>query len=415
MTVVSAKDCLANCRGIQNDMRRGAKLVWLTAGMMGFLHLSAFAQIDPSRRQLLQIGYDAPFVGHAPLAGYVFYYLNHPEFYRDDLTVRMAIAPVYFDSELGLAHALGPNTDLGFGVAGGGFADSYNEVRRGNYLPKESFDGHGGSAALSLYHRFNPNQRVPLYGVLRGGVHYATYTDRSDTDRRFQLPDDFTAANFRVGLRLGGKEPVLFPSLAMELSVWAESLNRGNSGRYGFNGDRDVRTSAELLYAHAYLAYTFDRGDNFAISTTWGSSVNADRFSAYRLGGVLPLVAEYPLVIPGYYFQELSADQFLLFNGQYALSLGEKKRWKLTAMAATAVVHFIDGHEQPGNWHSGVGGGIAYESASEVWKAGLNYGFGIDARREGARGAHVITFVLQFDLERYLNKQSSRPFPWGFF
>ncbi len=392
-----------------------AKQAWRLMGAMTLLSLPASAQIDPSRRQLLQLGYDAPFVGHAPLAGYVFYYLNHPEFYRDDLTMRMAIAPVYFDSELGVAHALGPNTDLGLGLAGGGFADSYNEVRQGVYHADESFDGHGGSASLSLYHRCNPNQLIPLYAVLRGGAHYSTYTDRESTDGRFGLPEDHTSANFRVGLRLGGKEPVLFPTVAMELSVWAESLNRSSSGRYGFDNDRAVHASAQLFYSHAYLAYTFDRGDYFAIGLTTGTSVKADRFSAYRLGGVLPLSAEYPLVIPGYYFQELSADRFILFNGQYAHSFGEQKRWQLTAMAATAVVNYIDGHEQPGRWHSGVGGGIAYQSESEVWKAGLNYGFGIDARREGARGAHVITFVLQFDLEKYLNKQSSRPFPWGFF
>lgn len=396
-------------------MRWMAKQVGLMAGALALLQFPALAQIDPSRRQLLHMGYDAPFVGHAPLAGYVFYYLNHPEFYRDDLTMRMAVAPVYFDSELGVAHALGPNTDVGFGIHGGGFADGYNEVRRGIYHEDESFDGHGGGGSLSLYHRLNPNQTIPLFGVLRAGVHYATYTDREDTAGRFALPGDFTAANFRAGLRLGGKEPVLFPSLAMELSVWSESLNRGNATRYGYNNDREVNANVGLFYAHGYLAYTFERGDNFSVAVTAGTSANADRLSAYRLGGVLPLVAEYPLLIPGYYFQELSADRFILFNGQYALTFGKWKQWQLTAMAATAVVSFIDGHEQPNNWHSGVGGGLAYQSESGVWKAALSYGYGIDARREGARGAHVVMFALQFDLERYLNKRSSRPFPWGFF
>src|ERR1041384_3766757 len=124
--------------------------VWWATG------ISAFGQIDPDKRQLLHLGYNAPFQGHAPIAGYAFYYLNRPDFYRDDLTLRMAIAPVYFDSELGIAHAVGPNTDIGIGLAGGGFADSYNEVRRGKFLGKESFDGHGGGASVSLYHRFNP-------------------------------------------------------------------------------------------------------------------------------------------------------------------------------------------------------------------------------------------------------------------
>ena len=233
-----------------------------------------------------------------------------------------------------------------------------------------------------------------------------------DTGRRFDLPDDRTSANFRVGLRLGGKEPVLFPSVSMELSIWVESLNRGNSGNYGFRNDRDVHTSVQLFYTYAYLAYTFERGDNLSVSVTAGDSVSADRFSAYRLGGVLPLVAEFPLIIPGYFYQEISAERFILFNGRYAFALDEKKRWHATAMAASAVVDYIDGHAQSGRSHSGVGGGIDYRSPSEMWKVGLGYGYGIDARRSGERGAHVVSLVLQFDLEKYFNKHRSKPFWW---
>jgi len=372
----------------------------------------AAGQIDPEKRQLLQVGYNASFEGHAPIAAYAFYYLNRPQFQREDLTLRMAIAPVYFDSELGISHALGPNTDLGIGLAGGGFADSYNEVRGGKYRTKESFDGHGGGASVSLYHLFNPSYNIPLYGIVRGGAYYSTYTDTEDTASAFALPDDRASANFRAGLRFGGKEPVLFPALAMELAIWVESLNRGNSGDYGYNGDRDVKSSAELFYANAFLAYTFDRGDNLSVSITTGASVNADRFSAYRLGGVLPLVAEYPLVIPGYYYQEISADRFMLFNGRYAFALDARKHWQLTAMAAAAVVDYLDGHKQPGNWHSGVGGGVAYRSEKGTWKAGLTYGYGIDALRNGDRGAHVVGLSVQFDLENWLNKHRSKPFWW---
>jgi hypothetical protein len=374
--------------------------------------LSAWAQIDTDKRQLLHFGYDASFKGHAPIAAYAFYYLNRPQFMRDDLTLRMAVAPVYFDSELGWAHALGPNTDLGFGLAGGGFADSYREVRGGKYIPRESFDGHGGGASVSLYHRFNPTQLIPLFGVLRGGARYATYTDTDDTSSHFELPDNHTAANFRVGLRLGGKEPVLYPSLAMELSIWAESLNRGNSGGYGFNHDRETESSSQLFYGHAYLAYTFDRGDNFSISMTAGQSADADRFSTYRIGAGLPLVAEYPLMLPGYYYQEISARRFILWNGRYAFALDEDHRWHLTAMAASAVVSYLRGHEQPGRWHSGVGGGLSYRSESGIWQAGLTYGYGIDAQRDGDHGAHVVGLVMQFDLEASLNKYHRRLWWW---
>ena len=385
---------------------------WIGILLAECMAISAVAQIDTVKRQLLHLGYNAFFEGHAPIAAYAFYYFNRPEFYKEEFTLRMAIAPVYFDSELGIAHALGPNTDLGFGVAGGGFANDYNEIRGGKYIPRESFDGHGGGATVSVYHRFNPRQRIPLFGVIRGGAHFVSYADTDDTAPGFEMPGDRGSADFRVGLRLGGKEPVLYPKVAMELAIWAESLNRGNSGSYGFNDDREVNASSQLFYAHAFLAYTIDRGDNFSVSMTGGDSVNADRFSAYRLGGVLHLVAEYPLIIPGYYYQEISASRFLLFNGRYAVALDEKKRWQLTAIAATAVVDYLESQEQSGNWHSGVGGGLIYHSPSEVWKVGLNYGFGIDALRSSGRGAHVLSLAFQFDLEQYLNKRRSLPFWW---
>ena len=382
---------------------------------IGILILSGFvatAQIDPVERQLLHLGYNASFEGHAPLAGYAFYYLNKPEFYRTNLTLRMAIAPVYFDSELGISHALGPDTDVGIGLTGGGFADSYTEVRRGKFIPRESFDGHGGGMSVSLYHRFNPSQRLPLHGIARAGAHYSAYADTDDTSSRFELPDDRASANARIGFRLGGKEPVLFPSVAAELSIWAESLNRFSSGDYGFGNDREVNSSTALFYAHAYLAYTLKRGDNISVSMTLGDSANADRFSAYRLGGVLPLVAEYPLIIPGYFFGELSAKRFTLFNGRYAFTLDEQKRWQATVMAATAVVDFIRDHKQADEWHSGVGGGVAYTSVSEIWKVALTYGYGIDAIRDGNEGAHVVSFVLQYDLEKWLDRRHGKPWPW---
>ena len=40
-----------------------------------------------------------------------FYYLNVPHFYRTNLTLRLALAPLYLDSELGIQHAIGPQTD----------------------------------------------------------------------------------------------------------------------------------------------------------------------------------------------------------------------------------------------------------------------------------------------------------------
>jgi hypothetical protein len=361
----------------------------------------ASAQIDPVRRDLVQFGYNQPVEGREPLAAYAFYYHNQPDFLRTNLTLRLAVAPVYLDSELGFVHGLGPNTDFAIGFAGGGFEDSYSEIRGGTYLPSESFDGNGAEISASIYHLFNPADEIPLNLVLRGTAHYSFYDANGSTAGNFQLPDNHGDFSVRSGLRWGGIEPTLFPALAMELSVWYEGHLRSNPGAYGFGGDRALNPQSHLFWAEAALAYTLPESQqSFYVRLTAGTSVDADHFSAYRLGGFLPLVSEFPLSLPGYYFQEISAREFILLSGNYLLPLDKKARWNFDFNAASAVVDYLPGESQPGNSLSGVGGGILFRSPSDRLKIMLTYAYGFDAIRDGGRGAQNIGLLLQWDLQK---------------
>jgi hypothetical protein len=375
----------------------GRALLWLTL----FAPILASAQIDPVKRDLIQFGYNQAFEGHEPLAAYAFYYHNDPDFLRTNITLRLAVAPVYLDSELGFVGALGPNTDLGIGLAGGGFSDDYNEIRGGKFLPGESFSGNGGEISASIYHLFNPGDEIPLNYVLRGTAHYSMFNRDDDTATNFALPADHGDFSVRTGLRWGGVEPTLFPPLAMELSVWYEGHLRSNSGKYGFNDDRELNEQSHLFWTEAALAYTLPKSQqSFYVRMTAGTSVDADRFSAYRLGGFLPLIAEFPLSLPGYFYQEISARQFVLLNANYLLPLDPGKLWDLDVNASSAFVDYLPGESQPGNWLNGVGGGILYHSPSNRWKIMLNYAYGIDAIRSGGRGANTVGLLLQLDLDR---------------
>lgn len=366
-----------------------------------------FGQIDPVKRELIQVGYNAALQGHPPQSGYAFYYLNKPEaFSTTNITLRMAVAPTYLDSEVGFSGLLGPNTDVGIGLAGGGFADNYPEVRRGTFLPDESFIGYGGELSASIYHLFNPGKQIPLYGVLRGIAHYSVYDKDSDTAKDFELPNDHATYTVRTGLRWGGREPTLFPSLAMELSIWYQGEFRSESDNYGFlvdpnnpSGphDRKLESYTHLFYAEAMLAYVMPESKHsWYVSLTAGTSINADRFSAYRLGALLPLVSEYPLSLPGYYYQEISARQFVLLSGNYIWPLDKKQRWNIDLNAATAVVDYLPGLEQPGNSHTGLGAGILYRASS--FKVMVGYGYGVNALRSSGQGAHSVGILMQLDL-----------------
>jgi hypothetical protein len=376
--------------------RWGPLFLWMLWGCL--CPLTLCAQIDPYKRSLVQFGYNAALEGHSPLSAYAFYYRNEPDFLRTNLTLRLAVAPTYLDSELGISGALGQHTDLGLGVTGGGFADNYSEIQRGKYLPSQSFTGYGAGTSISLYHLFNPDQRIPLNGLIRGEARYSTYERGSDTDNNFQLPPDRETFSIRSGLRWGGREPVLYPALAMELSVWYDGQFRTDSGPYGY-ADREVEPWSHLFWGQAFLAYTLPEWKHtVSLGLTAGTSVDADRFSAYRLGSLLPLVSEFPLALPGYYYQELTAKEFALLRGSYGVPLDARERWNVVATASTAWADYLDGLEQPGHWNTGVGAGLLYKAPS--WRIMGGYAYGVDAIRASGRGAQSIWILLQIDLER---------------
>ncbi|NOS69796.1 MAG: hypothetical protein HOP33_07690 [Verrucomicrobia bacterium] len=355
--------------------------------------------MDPEQRRLVQIGYNQPLEGKGPIAGYGFFYDNKPGFVLTNLTLRLVVAPIYLDAELGFRSLLGPNTDAAVGLAGGGFAQSYSEIRDGHYFREESFIGHGGDVSASVYHRFNPDQELPVSLILRGGAGISFYEPDDKTDPAFELPDKRSSFYIRTGLRCGGQEPSLTEPLAMELSFWHESQFRSRSDRYGFNGDRAVEAATHLFWARALLKYTFENEHLFEFSFTGGTSLDADRFNAYRLGGVLPFASEFPLSIPGYYYQELSAERFALFNGQYSFPLTPRKNLRFTLYGAGARMDYLNGLEQPGHWHAGAGGGLSFISTSGTWMATLIYAHGFDAIRSDGRGANQIGLLFQWDLE----------------
>jgi hypothetical protein len=372
---------------------------------------TGYAQIDPEERKLLQLGVNQSLHDDGPAAAYAFYYWNQPGVPATNMTLRLAIAPVYLDGELGFKGLLGENTDVGVGVFGGGFYNSYHEIRQGNYYRDESFDGHGGGAALSLYQLFNPGATVPLNGLVRAGMNYHVFSDASDTAGHFALPSSQPFYTLRTGLRWGGKEPLLTPRLAAELSVWYDLEYRPDHGTYGLEDDRELNSVSHRFLASARLIYTFPRSEHYlAFGLTGGAVINADRFSAYRLGGALPFTAEYPLMLPGYFYEELSAQSFGLLYGLYSIPLGPAKQWSILAGAATAVVDYLDELEQSGNWNSGVTGGFGYTSKNRRLQAVTAFGYGIDAIRSDGRGGYSMSLMFQYNFGRESKFASDRAF-----
>jgi hypothetical protein len=156
---------------------------------------------------------------------------------------------------------------------------------------------------------------------------------------------------------------------------------------------------SELFWMRGLLIYTLpDSKQSFDVNYTAGTSGHADRFSAYRLGGTLPLASEFPLSIPGYFYQELSARNFVSFNARYTFPLDADKRWSLSPMGAAAVVDYLPGTGQPGAFNSGAGLGFGYHSRSGKWQVMATYGYGFEAIRSDGRGAQAVGILFEIDL-----------------
>ena len=315
-------------------------------------------------------------------------------------TLRVALAPVYLDSELGVPRAMSPDTDVAFGLAGGGFADSFTELRRGEYVRGQSFTGHGARLSASIYHLFNPGRKVPLNGVLRTGAHLAEYEKAGRTDAAFALPPPERSVFARAGLRMGGEPPVLAAEKAAEASLWYEASSQANPGSYGYAGDRRREPLSHRFWARELFAYPVPRGDLTRLSLIEGGSSHPDRFSAWRLGGALPFTSEFPLRIPGYAYGQLSATRFVLLNASHTVGLGEPRRWSVAARLGLAWLDYLPGFEEPGRWHLGLGTDLRYKSPGRAWQFQLGVAEAPTALRPGGRGAQSVFFVLQYDLLR---------------
>ncbi len=382
---------------MQNKKNRAHLAAVFAAALIGAAARPGYAQIDPASRSLLQLGFNSTIDGRGPVTGYVYYYRNWLR--TQDQTMRVALAPTYIDSELGLKRALGSSTDLGLGLSGGGFFDSYAEIRDGRFLRGESFTGHGAKATVAAYHDFGKWGPAPLAGILRGALRHARYMKDPETEPGFETPRAQTDFEIRSGLRWGGMEPLMLPQLAAELSLWYEGRLRTAPGTYGYAADRRVEPHSHLFWSRALMVYNLPRAEHrFAAQVVAGTSRRADRFSAFRLGGVLPMASEFPLWIPGYYYQEISAESFGLLGGSYFRPLSaDRKTWMASLTAATAVVDFARGVEEGKASHTGVGMGLAY--SSNAWQALAEYGYGVNAVRGHGNGAHSVSLRVQFDFK----------------
>ena len=148
----------------------------------------------------------------------------------------------------------------------------------------------------------------------------------------------------------GGKEPLAGPlgGWRRQFSVWYDFLDSTDLTP-GPTASMEVTGTSNPFpidsWGSARLIYTTPRPEHYiALGLMGGAVINADRFSAYRLGGdVSASPWMYPLFLPGYFYEELSAQNFGLLYGLYAIPVGSILVLEYLCRRRTSLVDYLDG------------------------------------------------------------------------
>ena len=356
-----------------------------------------YTLMDDESRTYIEGGIETPLRGNGPFTGYGYLFLTRPHFLHEDLYLRVVIPPGYLISELIRDHWPTEHSALGIGVSGGFFADGQVQFRDGRFEPEESFSGHSVGGTLAYYLR-GPKigNLLPLEGQIRANPRYVWYDRTADTSRHFHLPENTALYDVRVGVRLGGVPPELFPTAALEVSVWHAVSYRANAGPYGFReSPEESEHFSQRTWTRLGGIYTF-WGTQASAFVNAGIAEDADALSSFRLGGGLRLRAEFPLMLHGYNVEEVFARRFVLLNLAYRFPIWPgQDRVHLQVLGDYARVDYLQGHRLPRSGLAGVGANLSVA----VWKRltlVMGYGYGIDAPRNHGFGGHEFDTQFQF-------------------
>ena len=356
----------------------------------------ARAQRDPEPRAYVEVGTEAPLKGNAPITGYAFFLWNRPNFPEQDQYLRVVVAPTYLLTEFLQDHWPYGRHAVSIGLTGGGIRFGHEEFRNGRYKEAESFWGHGAEVPLSYYAGTKLFEKLPLEGQIRVTPAFVVYQQAFDTADRFELPPDTGLVTGRVGLRLGGVPPELLPEVALEASAWYEATYRTETGTFGFP-ERPEHLESLSQRAWGRLAAVISPADGHTVDVflTAGFSRDADLLSSFRLGSALPFRSEFPLILHGYFVEEVFAKRFWLLNASYRFPAWPGSR-KVTIRVGgdIAGVDYIDGHRLPREHLRGVGADLSVTVTPRVTVV-VGYGYGFDAPRNGGFGGHEAHALIE--------------------
>jgi len=106
--------------------------------------------------------------------------------------------------------------------------------------------------------------------------------------------------------------------------------------------------------------------------------------------------AEFPLLLHGYYVDEVFARRFVFANLSYRFPIWPgQDRVQLEVLGGYARVHFLAGHRLPRSNLAGVGVNLSWAVTKGVMLV-VGYGYGVNAPRDHGYGGQELGVLLEF-------------------
>ena len=139
--------------------------------------------------------------------------------------------------------------------------------------------------------------------------------------------------------------------------MWYEPSYRVKAGTYGFpERPQELEHFTQKAWARTGGIFTLFQHHTVQGFFTAGTAENSDALTSFRLGSALPFRSEFPLILHGYYVEEVFARRFWLLNLAYRFPVvPDSERIQLQLSFDYARVDYASGHELPRHGLRGVG------------------------------------------------------------
>ena len=217
---------------------------------------------------------------------------------------------------------------------------------------------------------------------------YEDYSRDDDTAPAFILAPSGTFQSMKLNGNTGHLNRPLYSPSGWNLNLTFEAVFRNHWHRWGPPNLWDSPSEFQKMQLNTSYVFSSFYEQKMIAKLNGGIGNGLDRLSAYKIGGSLAGIFD-PLVLHGFYAQEIFAEDYGLLNLDYVFPLLKEQEMALHLYLDSAVTQRSDILDHQAHGWIGVGSGVSLKGwLDSQWLFG--YGYGINAQRKSDHGGHEV-------------------------